>query len=35
VWALAKASPAHAAALRYPGEDDAYEAPILDRLELL
>jgi hypothetical protein len=34
VWALAKESGRFDAMLRYPGEDDVYEKPILDRLGL-
>ncbi|HEV2690952.1 MAG TPA: polysaccharide deacetylase family protein [Bryobacteraceae bacterium] len=34
IWALAKADPRFAAKLRYPGEDDVYEKPKLDRLGL-
>ena len=32
LWALAKATGNFDSRLRYPGEDDAYEKPILDRL---
>ena len=34
VWALAKETGKFDAILRYPGEDDVYEKPILDRLGL-
>jgi peptidoglycan-N-acetylglucosamine deacetylase len=34
VWALAKETGRYDATLRYPGEDDVYEKPILDRLGL-
>jgi hypothetical protein len=34
VWALAKETGKFDARLRYPGEDDVYEKPILDRLGL-
>ncbi len=34
VWALAKATGRYDSVLRYPGEDDVYEKPILDRLGL-
>lgn len=34
VWALAKETGRFDATLRYPGEDDVYEKPILDRLGL-
>ena len=34
VWALAKETGKFDAMLRYPGEDDVYEKPILDRLGL-
>lgn len=34
VWALAKETGRFDAILRYPGEDDTYEKPILDRLGL-
>jgi hypothetical protein len=34
IWALAKESGRFEAELRYPGEDDVYEQPILDRLGL-
>ncbi len=34
VWALAKETGRFDAELRYPGEDDVYEKPILDRLGL-
>ena len=34
VWAIAKESGKFEARLRYPGEDDVYEKPILDRLSL-
>jgi len=34
VWALAKATGRYDAVLRYPGEDDLYEKPKLDRLGL-
>ncbi len=34
IWALAKEAGKFDAVLRYPGEDDVYEKPILDRLGL-
>ena len=34
VWAAAKASGRYEAQLRYPGEDERYEAPKLDALGL-
>lgn len=34
IWALAKESGKFESRLRYPGEDDVYEKPILDRLGL-
>ena len=34
VWALAKETGRYDSVLRYPGEDDVYEKPILDRLGL-
>jgi hypothetical protein len=34
IWALAKENAKFEAQLRYPGEDDVYEKPILDRLGL-
>jgi peptidoglycan/xylan/chitin deacetylase (PgdA/CDA1 family) len=34
IWALAKETGRFEARLRYPGEDDVYEKPILDRLRL-
>ena len=34
IWALAKESGKFEGSLRYPGEDDVYEKPILDRLGL-
>jgi hypothetical protein len=34
IWALAKQTGKFDASLRYPGEDDTYEKPILDRLGL-
>jgi hypothetical protein len=34
IWALAKETGKFEARLRYPGEDDVYEKPVLDRLEL-
>jgi peptidoglycan/xylan/chitin deacetylase (PgdA/CDA1 family) len=34
IWALAKESGRFEAELRYPGEDDVYERPLLDRLGL-
>jgi peptidoglycan-N-acetylglucosamine deacetylase len=34
IWALAKETGRFDATLRYPGEDDTYEKPILDRLGL-
>ena len=34
IWALAKETGNFDAVLRYPGEDDIYEKPILDRLGL-
>ena len=34
LWALAKESGKFEARLRYPGEDDVYEKPVLDRLRL-
>ena len=34
VWALAKATRRYGSALRYPGEDDVYEKPKLDKLGL-
>jgi peptidoglycan/xylan/chitin deacetylase (PgdA/CDA1 family) len=34
VWALAKETGRYDSKLRYPGEDDVYEKPILDRLGL-
>jgi len=34
IWALAKEDGRYAAELRYPGESDEYEKPILDRLGL-
>jgi peptidoglycan/xylan/chitin deacetylase (PgdA/CDA1 family) len=32
IWSIAKATPSHGPALRYPGESDAYERAALDRL---
>ncbi len=34
IWALAKESGKFDRRLRYPGEDDVYERPVLDRLGL-
>jgi peptidoglycan-N-acetylglucosamine deacetylase len=34
LWALAKESGKFEARLRYPGEDDVYDKPVLDRLRL-
>lgn len=34
MWALAKESGRFEDRLRYPGEDDVYEKPLLDRLRL-
>lgn len=34
IWALAKETGRFDSELRYPGEDDVYEKPILDRLGL-
>jgi peptidoglycan-N-acetylglucosamine deacetylase len=34
IWALAKETGKFEGRLRYPGEDDVYEKPLLDRLEL-
>jgi peptidoglycan-N-acetylglucosamine deacetylase len=33
IWSLAKMTTEYAGTLRYPGEDDVYEKPILDRLD--
>jgi hypothetical protein len=34
IWAIAKESGKFESQLRYPGEDDIYERPKLDRLQL-
>jgi hypothetical protein len=34
VWALAKETGKYDKKLRYPGEDDVYEKPVLDKLKL-
>ncbi len=34
IWALAKETGRFEDRLRYPGEDDVYEKPLLDRLKL-
>jgi hypothetical protein len=34
IWALAKETGKFEDRLRYPGEDDVYEKPVLDRLGL-
>jgi hypothetical protein len=34
LWALAKETGKFESRLRYPGEDDVYEKPLLDRLHL-
>jgi hypothetical protein len=34
IWALAKESGKFETRLRYPGEDDVYEKPLLDQLGL-
>lgn len=34
IWAIAKETGRYGGRLRYPGEDDTYEKPILDRLRL-
>ncbi len=34
IWALAKETGRFEDRLRYPGEDDTYEKPVLDRLRL-
>lgn len=34
IWALAKETGKFETRLRYPGEDDVYEKPILDQLSL-
>jgi peptidoglycan-N-acetylglucosamine deacetylase len=34
IWALAKETGNFEGRLRYPGEDDVYEKPVLDRLGL-
>jgi hypothetical protein len=34
IWALAKETGRFEGRLRYPGEDDSYEKPVLDRLRL-
>ena len=34
IWALAKESGKFEGRLRYPGEDDTYEKPVLDQLRL-